>query len=963
MALQKQLAQVDLNQGLDKKTDSKFIIPGKLREATNLALEPGGVIKPRGGTVAAAGGDQVGAPLTTYADELLLAAFTGQRLVTLSGYGAAIYSLPDRGRRYPGQIRNFPVIRNTANQSTFDAISSSNLGQRGYAWEDSRGGVRASVIDDYSGAVHMADQEISATGVLPSATLINGEAAVLYLEGALLRYRTLGVAGLGGATTLRNDADTVSPRMDSHPATHVAYKDNLNQIQLLRYNSAAVLLAGPVALAANPLAGLNIYSNGTNVWVFWCNGSGLQCAIYTVGLVLSVATFVVDAAITTANRIGAVEGPTAGTVHVFYEVPGASAHFADVKRATITSAGAISSAAAIFWRGVGLATKPWLDSTPNAVRVGLVHESVFQPTVFVGEDDSGTARIVARISGGSAGGLHTKTRLPRVATRAVNNVNGISFPFSVLGRLDLFTGIDATRKGISAAFVASTGGNAIDAGSLAVFAGGLQHAYDSVGATELGFHLYPENVTTVGSGTAGSLLAGAYQSCWLYEWVDGAGLVHRSAPSLPVTVTPGAGLSLQHTVPTLRLTDKKAGNGRSEVSLVCFRTEANGTIFYRVQAISSPTANDTTANTVTYNDGLSDTLLIRNEVLYTLGGVLENIAPPAATIVHKHGKRLFLGGLEDPYAFAYSREMRDGEGPAFNELLVDRIPEGAGILTGFGSLDGRLIIFAERGLFGIAGDGPDDTGERSTFTAIQPLPSPAGCVNHASIVLAPMGLLFRSSKGIFLLDRSLNVSFIGAGVEPLTDAASGYTIQSAVHLKDKNQIRFTTNSSGGGTLVFDYERNQWSVFSYFGTGILWRGAYYLGQSNLLYSADSGTTDAGTGITSTMETGWLSMAGIAGFKRVYRALFTGTFNAQSSFTLSVYFDYSEAAAYSVSISATSALYSNGVMQFEHHLRRQVCEAVKFRLVEVTSANYSLQSLKLEVGLKQGRFKLPSTKTFA
>jgi len=45
------------------------------------------------------------------------------------------------------------------------------------------------------------------------------------------------------------------------------------------------------------------------------------------------------------------------------------------------------------------------------------------------------------------------------------------------------------------------------------------------------------------------------------------------------------------------------------------------------------------------------------------------------------------------------------------------------------------------------------------------IPTDTGTINPRSIVLTPMGIMYQSEKGIYLLDRSLQVSYIGADVE------------------------------------------------------------------------------------------------------------------------------------------------------------------------------------------------------
>src|SRR5207302_1775315 len=85
------------------------------------------------------------------------------------------------------------------------------------------------------------------------------------------------------------------------------------------------------------------------------------------------------------------------------------------------------------------------------------------------------------------------------------------------------------------------------------------------------------------------------------------------------------------------------------------------------------------------------------------------------------------------------------------------------------------------------------------------LASDLGCQSPASVVETPAGLMFRSSKGIYLLDRSLSVQYIGAPVESF----NSLTVSGAFVLAYANQVRFTTVE--GTTLCFDYVQAVWTV--------------------------------------------------------------------------------------------------------------------------------------------------------
>ena len=93
-----------------------------------------------------------------------------------------------------------------------------------------------------------------------------------------------------------------------------------------------------------------------------------------------------------------------------------------------------------------------------------------------------------------------------------------------------------------------------------------------------------------------------------------------------------SGFNQQQTieVPTLRITDK------DNVDIELYRTEESGTVFYKVASV----VNDKTVNNLSIVDNsVSNTDLISQEVLYTTGGELENIAAPPSSIIESFKSR------------------------------------------------------------------------------------------------------------------------------------------------------------------------------------------------------------------------------------------------------------------------------------------------------------------------------------
>jgi len=91
----------------------------------------------------------------------------------------------------------------------------------------------------------------------------------------------------------------------------------------------------------------------------------------------------------------------------------------------------------------------------------------------------------------------------------------------------------------------------------------------------------------------------------------------------------------------------------------------------------------------------------------------------------------------------------------FSDVFVNNIDELGGGVTAIGAMDDKLIFFKANTKFFVYGDGPTPSGANNTFSDADRVTSDGGCVNQRSIVSTPMGLMYQSLKGIYLLDRSM----------------------------------------------------------------------------------------------------------------------------------------------------------------------------------------------------------------
>lgn len=468
----------------------------------------------------------------------------------------------------------------------------------------------------------------------------------------------------------------------------------------------------------------------------------------------------------------------------------------------------------------------------------------------------------------------------------------------------------------------------------------------------------------------------------IYTWTDNFGQVHKSAPSEILDVNFQSGNSTQSatvTIPTLRLTDKQ------NVNIELYRTEADATVFYKVTSLAAPLINDKTVDNISFLDGLSDEELIIREPLYTTGGVIENIAAPACTVMAASSERIAIAGIDkSPYTIIFSKIRAQFAPVEFTDAIEQSIDPVGGPIAALAYLNEKWIIFTEKALFFMSGQGPTNLGQQNDFTTPEQISTDVGCSNPRSLVVTPLGLMFRSSKGIYLLTPAMVLEYIGAPVEAYNDLE----ITSAKIIADKNKVIFTTNSSVA--LVYDYQLNLWSTASNhnaIGAEVADNVYYYLRSNEELFKQNQEKfSDGDVPIVQKIETGWLNLANLQGFARIYKLLILGEFKSLHKIQISIAYDFNEAytqttgpidplelvdntpyGEYSPYGEPESVPYGGtGIIeQLRIDLTQQKCQSIKIKVEEfqdVAGAGLTLSAMTIQAGLKTGPMKLPTANQF-
>jgi hypothetical protein len=713
--------------------------------------------------------------------------------------------------------------------------------------------------------------------------------------------------------------------------------------------------------------------------------SGLLYYVLSSTLTLSSGGTVIDATSTAPTRLAmGLSSSNEATVACDGAFPISGV------RVTVVNSNATVKTAASRWATTSTAAmmlvgQPFYAADGGAV-VPIVYNSTTQCTHFLLRGQySAHGRFFASSTVLPGGGVNA--RIPQARLTTANNYTQ---------HILCFYESDFSGSGGYARMVVTALGDTANADNhqavgldgKTYLSGACPFLFDGVSLIEEGFHHYPEAPTVGDTATAGGPAAGTYQFLTRFEWTDETGVVHRSAPGIPVSFTTAGAVNINVGPSCCMLTERLPTKGRAEVRLVVYRTVKDGsTVFYRLtEAVSGKDSvpNDPSFSSVNFRDNSTDATITTKEsvVLEDAGGPLGALPAPALSHICAHQQRLFgVSAERDEVAYSTAvplpEELAAGTAILSNTEFRLKVPQDGGDLMAVASLDDKLVIFRRFKRYVVFGEGPNTLGAGSTYTDPQPQPDDAGCIDANSVVSTPNGIMFHSQKGYYLLDRGLNLSYVGADVE----AYNAFTVRRAILVPTQNHVRFLL---GATVLVYNYEFNRWAV---------WTGATYLdacilyglttpvvallksdGQINYedgisLVDGNGGSSSA---YTLSFDTPWLKTGGIAGFQRVRWVTLIGdlvdSFGGSVSVRLSFLYDYDDNTAASDAVTlafSTSGGEANPVpVLLRHKPARQKCVALKIRVTEVTPDTYArlaFSVLRLEVGVKRGSAKLPATRT--
>lgn len=540
---------------------------------------------------------------------------------------------------------------------------------------------------------------------------------------------------------------------------------------------------------------------------------------------------------------------------------------------------------------------------------------------------------------------------------------------------------DRGPRDITFTFDSNDARRCVQLGETLYIAGGEVMQYDGQQLAEVGFHMFPWALTPSLNG-AGSIPDGDYTYKSTYRWQNARGEIERSttAQLATITVTAGPKKIAVAAVP-LSVTHKTVNPPAAEV----WRTAVNpidDSPFHRVT--SNDPSNTTNPNRYlanlsisasqdAFDDDLTDTNLIGREQSDEVAPIVR-LAPPPASIIAAGTDRLFLAGISgEPDRVWYSRLRGDGEIASFHGVLTITVPRDGGNITALAFLNETLIVFRETAIYALPGDGYDNAGGGSNFGPARALSRDIGAVNHESVVFTPAGLVFKSAKGWYLLNRGWSLDYIGASVVD----HDGETPLAVNVVEYQHQVRVLLNTR---MLVWDYLVNQWAEWT---VGInnlhacVWSGEHVYLNATGPRKQQSDTYDDLLDYGIDIETAWIKPADLQGFARIRKLQILGQLMSSdlTHLRIRIAYDYKETYVddkyWPVSPTTTGS-----PLQLKIGPRRQQVQAIKIRITAIrryveeqviddvpvmvtvngapTGEALKLTGLALEVGVKRNPY---------
>ena len=964
MPAQWQNVPIPLFAGVDTKTDS-LALQGKMRTVQNAIFDAPGTVRKRPGY------SLVTSPGAPYSGQSPACGSLGDELLVHSGdalYGRSGSSWITRGSMPTCRIQERGIgdssvntVSSTLGARSYDVARANGFTLYTWAHISAPGGVYVSVIRDSDGTFLFSGYRINSSttgGSVVRCVALGTRILVVWSETTANKIIMV-VYDTSAPTSMGSPADLVASRkwfnivaVSASSAAIVTVDHVGTDVDVRTFNQTGVT-AGPTARSdtGGDHPAVAVDASG-NIFAGYAKSGGLLRVIaWNSSLTELFAPISADTS--AANSSFAVAYGGTSTARFIYE----NGTTLTARSVTVNNAGSVTVAAADLLNYAIPASKPatingkkhmafiWRSQTTSNIPE--------QPFVFLWDLESSLLAGVGIVKNAVISGNHVPGSLIEMASGA--------FAMAVAKLVEITTsGATSTARYRTMAvdFDATAKSQMVNYRDQLFIAAGVLYSYANGQLVEHGFLHGPEITLGVNSASGGSLSDGTYSWIAVYSWVDAGGNKHYSLPSTAVSSALSGGGSSQSVPMTIKSLLRTSKSG---VLIEIYRTEDGGTTYYLEQLVN----NAATATTAATAGAKTDAALIAAGVIYSTGEV-ENTQIPPPRFIGEALNRLwsYAGGQ----TFYFSKPSVDGRGVEFaeeNTYQASRVRSPVALVE----MDMRAIVLGTDGICWFSGDGPDAAGN-GAFSRDVKINSSVGCADPESVVVAQDGVFFKSTKGIYLLDRSLELHYVGADVETY----NSYAVTSARVLDKRHQVVFTLSGVDSPMLVYDYLARQWCTWTVpsglsLADACQWADEHtYLTTGAAVYQQGTGFTDNSAGYQLKLRTGWLRVAGLQGFMRTRRAILIGTKRAAHNLVVVTRYDGDESSVQTFTFDASDAVPSgDDLYQFRtDRLSRQKCETISFEIYDNQSeygANegYSINELQLESLIKGGSYRHAAAKT--
>jgi len=493
--LQKTVISLQTANGVDTKNAPALVDGNKFLLLQNAVFDKGaaGQLHKRNGYAVINPIDQFGNPIT---DGQALAVFNEVELDLIAGnqfyaQSPEISRFISKGPVQPIGVTERGISENAYNQINADGASLNGVGA--YAWEDGRGGVWCTVIDEDSGTIFVPQVQLNAAGSCPKV-ISNG--ALLFIlcsttSGQIVRY------SVNPANPTSNPAGTevlvavgaISGALFEVAVVNgyfaMAYQISIG-FEFATYALSNFGLSGSVAESSSVVTAFSVTAVGSLAMVvIGSNASGYVYFFTVPGASLSGVYGSFTAVPSNVANIAA-KALSSTEAQVWYQQEPTETADRYIESFQVSTSGSFSSVS-VFLRGVGLAAQPLVYNGQTYLL--LVYPSVVQQTYFL---VNSLAQVVGKFYPLNAGPFSSHARLPIPQLLSTANysialtnqviqetVNGKAV--SVTGVTELMLNMAATQL-----TTAQLGRN------LHISTGSMLQEYDGASVTEGGFNVFPE---------------------------------------------------------------------------------------------------------------------------------------------------------------------------------------------------------------------------------------------------------------------------------------------------------------------------------------------------------------------------------------------------------------------------------------------------------------------------------------